>query len=182
MKNYLIAERYASGLSLAIPEDEGLESALDALRQLSELYQEEHDVRSVLANPAIDITRREAVLAALLERLDVPAVVARAVNVLLRRGRIAALKDVTEVFSMIVDARLNRVRATVTTALDLDPAQAERLGSVLERYSGKRVRLECEVDPAVIGGVTARIGSTVIDGSVRTRLEQMRAALLVEES
>lgn len=181
MKNYLIAERYAKGLINSIPDDDQLEAAIEALRRLRDIYESSHDFRSVLANPAIDKEKRTKVLADVLDVEEFPKVVRRLADVLLRRGRISILPDVAEVFSMLADKRLNRVQATVTTAVELKNEQEARLSRALERYSGKKVRLRRQVDPDVLGGVVARIGSTVVDGSVRTRLERLRNALLSEE-
>jgi len=181
MRNYLIAERYAQGLNQSIANDTDVEPTARALHDLGALFETSHDFRSVLANPAIDRDKRREVLDAVMQAEAMPGPVARLAQVLLRRGRITMLADVAQVFSMLADARLERVQATVTTALALDEGQAGRLGSALERYSGKAVRLKRDVDPEILGGVLVRIGSTVVDGSVRTRLERLRDALLAGE-
>jgi len=178
MKNYLVAERYARGLNQSIPGDADVESVTQALHELGDLFETNRDFRSVLANPAIDRSSRERVLDAVLEAGQFPKVVARLAHVLLRRGRITILPDVAVVFAMLADTRLNRVQAAVTTALPLDEGRAARLGSALERFSGKAMRLRCGVDADILGGVVVRMGSTVVDGSVRTRLEKLRDVLL----
>jgi F-type H+-transporting ATPase subunit delta len=182
MKNYLIAERYAKGLSLSIPDNEALEDVAGALNRISGLYETSHDFRSVVSNPAIDREKRSAVLRQVLGREGVPAVVARLAEVMLQRGRIAVLPDMAKLFSRMADERLNRAGADVTTAVEIGEEHEARLRGALETYTGKSVRLECTVDPAVLGGVVTRIGSIVIDGSVRTRLESLKNALLSEES
>ncbi|NIA15270.1 MAG: ATP synthase F1 subunit delta [Nitrospiraceae bacterium] len=181
MKNYLVAERYAKGLSAAIPDNAALDDAVTALYGLSDLYETEHDFRSAVSNPAIDKQRRSRVLAAVLQHIGVPDVVARLAEVLLERGRIAVISDVAEVFRMIANERLGRIRATVTTAVPLSAGQETRLGKALETYSGKTVRVKPAVDPEILGGVVVRMGDAVIDGSVRTRLNSLRDALLSEE-
>lgn len=181
MRNYLIAERYARGLSQSIANDTDVEPMARALHDLGTLFETSHDLRSVLANPAVDRSKRQQVLDGVLAAEQMPRTVARLAQVLLRRGRIALLPDVAQVFATLADARLNRVQAAVTTALALNEDRAGRLGSALERYSGKTVRLKYEVDPTILGGVVVRLGSTVVDGSVRTRLEGLREALLAGE-
>ena len=180
MKNYLIAERYANGLSRAIPDNAELEAATNALGQLSDLYQTNHDLRSVLANPAIALAERAKVLTGVLDAEAPPRMVGRLVHVLLRRGRISVLPDAAEVFSVLVDERLNRVHAVVTTAVPLDEKQQARLKQAMERHSGKAVRLRRLVDPEVLGGVVAQIGNVVIDDSVRSRLKRLKDALLAD--
>ena len=181
MKSYLIAERYAKGLNASIVDEEQLEPVLAALRTLREMFEENRDFRSALSNPSVNAKSRLAVLKDILAAEEISGSAADLAALLLRRGRITLLPDVTAVFSTLVDERLNRVGAVVTTAVELDDARRERLGAALEQYSKKTIRMECGVDPELLGGAVARIGSIVIDGSVRSRLERLRAALLSEE-
>jgi len=182
MKNYLIAERYAKALSNSIPDAAQLDAAMTALQRVRDLYVAEHDLRITLANPAIDVKKRAAVLADVLRAEAIAPVVARLAEVLLRRGRIAILPDVATVFATQVDKRLNRVTAAVRTAVPLTDDQRARLQAALARFSGKTVHLACDVDRTILGGVVARMGGQVLDGSLRTRLERMKTALLAKET
>ena len=182
MKDYLIAERYAKALSASIPDTVDLDAAQAVMSQLSELYTTEPSFRSALANPAINVDDRGAVLAEVVRRVDAPAPVARLTDVLLRRGRIMLLPAVAVVFATLVDERLKRATAAVTSAVALGDLQRARLRAALGKFSGKTVRLEEALDPELLGGAVAQIGGVVIDGSLRTRLEHMRQALLAEET
>jgi F-type H+-transporting ATPase subunit delta len=179
MKNYLIAERYAKGLSGTL-EDNALQESARYLRELGQMYADDHDLRNVLSNPAIASEKRGAVLRALCDLSQVPPSVARLAEVLLGRGRIALLPDVAEVFQHIADERLGRVTARVSTAVALSDAQREALGAQLARYCGKEVRMDCQVDAEVLGGVVARMGSVVLDGSVQSQLHALEKELLSE--
>ena len=181
MKNYLIAERYAKALLRSIEDDASLDAVGEALFDLGQLIQNEHDVHNVLTNPALDVSKREAVLSDLTREAGVPDCVARLSNVLLHRGRIVLLADVAEIFHAQADERLNRVTAHVRTAAPMQDAQRERLAAVLERFAQKSVRMDCQVDPKMLGGVIARMGSVVMDGRVRTRLERLRKTLLTRQ-
>jgi F-type H+-transporting ATPase subunit delta len=181
MTDYLIADRYASALSAAIPEETGLEAALRSLQEISDLFDTHHELHSCLANPAIEVHLREQVLDEVLGRLDCPPVVMRLVHQLMERGRMSVLGETVTRFEEIVDERLNRVAARITTATPLAGDQQEQLKSALRRRAGKSIRLKCQVDPEIIGGVVARIGWQVIDDSVRTRLARLKEALIAEE-
>lgn len=181
MKDYLIAQRYASGLSAAIADESQLETVLASLRELGTLYETHHDFRTVLANPTIDINIRRRTLDEVLAKLASPAVLVRFAHVLLNRRRIALLPATAEVFASLTDERLNRVEAKVTSSIPLDAMQQQKITDSLTAFSGKKVWTTSEVDPDILGGVIARIGSTVIDGSLRARLEQLENALLSEE-
>jgi F-type H+-transporting ATPase subunit delta len=180
MKNYLIAERYARGLSESIPEDAQLEEATQSLEALSMLYTESHDLRSVLSNPSIDVHRRVAVLRQVFEHASTPSVVLRLAELMLRRGRISLLAAVSELFGELADTRLNRITADVFSAAPLDDAQQERVRAGLRKHTDKEVRLDCRVDKELLGGVKARLGDRVFDGSLRARLKNMKKVLLTE--
>jgi F-type H+-transporting ATPase subunit delta len=90
--------------------------------------------------------------------------------VLVDHRRLASLPEIAHRFELVLDERLGFARAEVASARELGEPLRSALGSELERVTGKRIRALFSVDPALIGGVTARIGSTVYDGSVRGRL------------
>lgn len=181
MKNYLIAERYARGLARTIRDDNHLAEAVKDLGELVELYQHNHELANALSNPSIRLEVRIDVLHDILEKADVEKSVFELTKLLLRRGRITILPDVHQVFVILADERLNQIQATVTTATPATPTQEQAIATALQKHSGKDVRMKCTVDPSILGGVVARIGSTVIDGSVRTKLNQLKNALLTEE-
>lgn len=182
MKHYRIAERYANGLNKALENDEDLEPAARALTALRRLYESHDDLRSALSNPSINLEIRLAVLGQLLDRLETPPCVRRLAGIMLRRGRIAMLPGVARIFAAKVDERLNRAGARIVSAVELTPEQSARVVAALERYSGRTIRADLEVDPGILGGIVAEIGGALIDGSVRTRLRRLRHALVAEES
>jgi F-type H+-transporting ATPase subunit delta len=181
MTDYLIADRYASALSRALTDDSELEGALASLREISDLFDAHHELHSCLANPAIEIHLREQVLDEVLRRLGTETLVMRLVHELMERGRMKLLSETVMRFEEIVDARLNRVAARITTVAPLSAEQEKRLKEKLSAYTGKSVRLQYRVDPEIIGGVVARIGWQVIDDSVRARLARLKEALIAEE-
>jgi F-type H+-transporting ATPase subunit delta len=97
---------------------------------------------------------------------------------LLTAGRLGALEGMVRAYEALVDERLGRVKAEVTAAAPLDGEQQERLRRRLEQVAGKRVYLEVHEDPAILGGITARIGSQVYDGSLHAQLARLREQLV----
>ncbi len=91
--------------------------------------------------------------------------------------RIAILDEIREAFELLLDERMGFVRAEVTSAAPLDQQRSAGLESELSNLTGKRMRLRFAVDPELLGGVVARIGSTVYDGSLRGQLQQLRRQL-----
>ncbi|MBC7925781.1 MAG: ATP synthase F1 subunit delta, partial [Bryobacteraceae bacterium] len=97
---------------------------------------------------------------------------------LVDRRRTDLLNEIAPAFEAAVDERLGLVRAEVKSATPLSEPQQAELEGALSLVAGRRVRCDYQVDPALIGGVVARIGSTVYDGSVRSQLEAMRQTLV----
>lgn len=182
MKNYLIAERYAEGLNAAIADDSQVEAIREALDAASETLQASRDLQSALTNPALREKVRHGLLDAVLARLEPPVEVARFLHYLLARGRIMLLPEVADVFEDKVNTRLNRITARVTTSVPLTDVNLARIQEGLERYSGKTVHIRQRVNPKVLGGAVAKIGGTIIDGSLRGRLQRLRAQLIAEET
>jgi F-type H+-transporting ATPase subunit delta len=180
MTPYRIAERYAKALIESIPDDTALDPALQAMNDAAGL-EDNHEFRSLLANPALPLETRLAVLDELLAQMETPTVVANMIRLLLRRGRLRDIGRVATTFRGLVDARLGRVTARVTTAVPLQPDQESMLKASLEGFAGKQVLIESEVDPAVVGGAVARFGHTVIDGTLRSRLERLKRVIASHE-
>ena len=182
MKHYLIADRYARSLSGAIEDNGQLEDVLERLRVISVLVTGNHELHSVIANPAIAVEKRVAILDAILDRGDAPALLKKLLAAMVQRGRITLLPDVTELFAQRTDTRLKRVNAKVSSAVALSEDQTKNITASLEKYSGMHVRIDSTVDAELLGGVTVRIGGTVIDGSIRGRIERLKQSLLPEEN
>ncbi len=170
------ARRYAEAAFQVASRDGTLDewrSELDAAATMAS------DVRviKVLANPAIPVERRAAVLGELLgDRASPP--VQNLIQLLLRRGRIEALPRVAAEFRRLDDERQGITHATAWTAATLTPDEVGALTERLERSTGRRVALDVEVDPSLLGGLIVRIGDRMIDGSVRGRLERLRNQLI----
>ena len=181
MKNYLVAERYARALDRSMDDDSERDTAAAVLLAAGALYRETQELSTVLANPALPVERRAAILDTILERAGAPLLVKNLLRTLLMRGRIDVLPDVARLFAELTDQRLDRAGADITTAVALSDAQAQTLVRSLETYCGKQVRASFGVDPELLGGVIARIEGKVIDGSLRSRIQRLKDSLLPEE-
>lgn len=177
-----IAVRYARALALVLADDEALEPAAQELRALAALFGEHAELRAALFNNAIGLGRRRNVLDDIARALAVSQPVARLAAVLLGRGRLQDVASVAEAFEDIVDERLNRVGARVTTAHELTAEHEAELQRSLNAYTGKDVLLRKRVNPKIIGGVRVDMRGKVIDGTLRTGLRRLREHLLAEET
>lgn len=134
-----------------------------------------HDVALILQNPRLALGERIGFALEVLEGIAEPA--RNLVRLLIERKRIRILPDVLEHYDLLVDRASGVVRAEITGAFPLDAALEGRITQTLRERLGGTVQTQVREDPALIGGLVIRVGDRVIDGSVRTRLQQLQAAL-----
>jgi F-type H+-transporting ATPase subunit delta len=171
-----VANRYAHALvDIVMTPGTALkpEDAVTQLRSVEALLGESPELRTALETPAIQNSRKRAVMAQLLERTGASPLMRNFVYVVIDHRRIGSMSDIREAFELQLDERLGFVRAEVSSAAPLDAPQSAGLERELSKLTGKRMRLRFDVDPELLGGVVARIGSTVYDGSVRGELREL---------
>lgn len=156
----------------------GTEQVSAQLETLMELVRRQPELRSFFTDPTYTSAQQRAVIDALLQTIPIDAEpLPRFLRLLVDRRRLAALPDIARVFRDLADEREGRVRGKVVSATPL-PAEALRsLEAALESLTRSRVVLHTEVNPSVIGGVSAQVGSVLYDGTLRTELEEIRRAL-----
>ena len=173
-----VARRYARAL-FGIGVDAGKFEALgDELGELATLWNESDELRQTLENPVFQPSEKRKVLESILPRVAPTQEVQRFVLLLLDRRRIVLLPAIARAYRDLTDAHVGRVRAEVISAQELVPATLDRIRRSLEQRTGKKVIINSTVDPELIGGVVARVGDLVLDGSVRTQLADLRARLV----
>jgi F-type H+-transporting ATPase subunit delta len=158
---------------------EKAEAGLQQLQSFAALLAEQPDARSFLENPTIG-DRRNRILKEISDALSFDRRVANFVIILADRNRLPLLEDVIREYQNLLDDRMGVVRARVSAARPLDPVQHRELSDKLEQITGKQVRMEVSIDPSLIGGVIAQVGSTIYDGSVRRQLQAFKSRLVEE--
>ena len=178
MTSKAAALRYARALfDVALKESSPLEQIEAELAGFVDLFRQHPTLEKVLLNPAVPVTRKSAAVGELLASLGVHPVLGKLLMLLAGRDRLSVLPDLLAAFRDRLMDHQQVVRAEVTTATPLSADGARDIERHLARLTGKTVRLSARVDPAIIGGVVARIGSTVYDGSVTHQLEKIRMRL-----
>jgi F-type H+-transporting ATPase subunit delta len=157
---------------------EVLHRLVQELEEFVKLFSEHPELERVLLDPIIPVPRKQAAVAALTARLQMSPVLAKLIALLAARDRLVLLPDLLEAFRERVLDHQNIVRAEVTTADSLPDDRARAFERGLARVTGRTVKLATKVDPSIIGGVVARIGTTVYDGSITTQLKKMRQRLV----
>jgi F-type H+-transporting ATPase subunit delta len=174
------ASRYAKALAdLVLRPDTGLDPATIAaqLKAFGETLASSPELRGVLLSPAVATTRKRAVVSRVTAGLGLPQLVKNFLFVIIDHRRIAMLDAITEAFEIFVDERMGVVKAAVSSVRTLDETQKSALAAELARLAGRKVRCEFSTDPALVGGVAAKIGSRIYDGSVRGQLGALRRRL-----
>ena len=179
----VVAIRYAHALvDVALAPGSGLEARNigTQLRSVEELLRQSADLRHVLLSPAVPASRKRAVLGQFTSELGVAPKVRNFLYVLIDHRRIHKLPEMREAYEAALDERLGFIRADIASAQPLSEDQRVELQSELAKLAGKKVRMEYAVDATLVGGVSARIGSTIYDGSVRGQLDALRRRLASE--
>jgi F-type H+-transporting ATPase subunit delta len=175
-----LANRYAHALADAVLTPASASDPNEItkeLRAFEAMIREVPELKNVLLSPAVSNARKRDVVARFAESMPLSQHVRNFLYVLVDRRRAGLLDEITDAFEAAVDERSGVVRAEVSSAVPLSDAQRAELAKALSDVTGKRVRCEFAVDDSLIGGVIARIGSTVYDGSVRTQLGEIQQLL-----
>lgn len=179
MTNKTAATRYARALlDVAVQEKADLDKVEQELAGFVDLLAKHPTLEKVMLNPAVPVPRKRAAVAELTRAAAVSPTVSKLLALLAERDRLVLLPDLLASYrDRLLDYR-KVVRAEVTTAAPLAVDRAKAIETNLARMTGRAVILDTKVDPSIIGGVVARIGSTVYDGSVTRQLQKMKDRLV----
>ncbi len=179
MANNEVSQRYAEALidTLESANADAVVEIRDELDAFVAAVNESSDLANVLHNPSVEAAERASVLKAVLERMQVQDVTSRFLRVLLDNGRMLEVDDIVEAFGQLADERAGSRRARISTARELSADELGRVRQALEKRTGLRLEVDVRVDPDLIGGVRAQVGSMVFDGTIRTELDRLRERL-----
>lgn len=166
----------AAILELAKAEGE-LERIGDELFRIARAFESSNELRAALTDPRLPVDRKKAVIDDLLGEKTSP-LATNLVNFVVGLGRAGDLPAIADRLAERAAAGRNKVIAEVRSAIELDAKTIKRLAASLSRATGKDVEVKTVVDLSVIGGVVARVGDVVIDGTVSHRLEEIRETLI----
>jgi len=173
----MLATRYAKAIFELGSSQGGLDKIGADLRTFAKAMKESPELEQTLTSPALKRSDRRKVVDALLQRLGVVTITRNTVYLLLDGERLSALPMISREIDRMIEAKAGRVAAEVTSAKPLDPTQLSQINAALEKLSGKKVSISTRHDPDLLGGVVAKVGDTVYDGSLRTQLRNLRDEL-----
>jgi F-type H+-transporting ATPase subunit delta len=169
-------EGYARGLFEIARAEGTIDEVEDELFRFARSYESSEELRNALGDEQIPASKRQAIVEDLLGG-KVTSTTTQLISMVVGSGR---ARDLPAIVDKLVDrasAAKNLALAEVRAAVALTPDQETRLAAALANATGKQVNLKVVVDPSVLGGIVATVGDTVIDGTVRTRIEQLKSRL-----
>ncbi len=176
-RDSIVVGRYATAL-LDLAEEKGAIDAVSAdLAKVEALASECTDFSRFLASPLIPKPQQTKFMDALAERGEFSPLVRNFIRVLIANGRLALLSAAAEQFSALRAVRGGEIAVKVETARAMSDEQKEGVQAKMSAALGRTVRLEASVDPSIIGGMVITVGSTMIDDSVRRKLESLGSVL-----
>jgi len=178
MVNTNVARRYATAIFEIGRESGNLGALVEEIVFFAQNYAASRELRNALENPLVSYDAKRAILIDIAEQLGLGQTARNTLLLLNDRRRLRALPDIAQQLKEKTDIERGVVRAEVTTAVRLSENYYAKLQAELEKMTGKRVVLDRREDPTIIAGVITRIGDTVIDGSIRTQLQEMKQVLL----
>ncbi len=178
MSTETIARRYSAALADVVLESGDAEAVKAELAGWGELFKSNDELQTVFSNPAITHANKEKVLESLIAKTKPTKTTANFVRVLLQNSRLMDLAEINERFATVLEERGGVVLAEITSARELPQNERADFESGLAKLTGKKVTVNYTVNKEIIGGVVTRIGSTVYDGSVKTKLENLKEQLV----
>lgn len=182
MRSSAIARRYAKALILIGKEDGKAETYREELNSIIGLMDREPLLEQSVGNKLYNAKGRRNVLSAVLKKLELSRIMNSFVMLLFDKGRIKFLRDVSNYYNIFADELKGIIRADLISATELSSESFEQIRNSLSKLTGKQVLLDTKLDASLIGGVITKIGDLVLDGSIKTQLQNMRESLKRGES
>ena len=172
-----IARRYAKALVQIGVEESAVEKFNTELAAVNGLLEANPDLGAIFRSPAYLIEAKREILKGIIGKLGLSDTMANFLQLILDRSRLDYLPQIVGSYSAFADELSGIVRPTLSSGLPLAESQIGAIKSALEKSTGKKVVLNVQVDPKLIGGVVTMIGGTVYDGSVRTQIDRIEDIL-----
>ena len=149
----------------------------EILAAIASLYDGENGVGDALNNPLYPLDVRQKVMAKIAESVQADAIMTSFLNLLIEKKRADILPDIAIELQVMVDKDQNISHGSIISAIELDQTLLGKIQATLEKLTGNKVILETQVDPSIIGGIIAKVGDLVLDGSIKTQLNGLKESI-----
>ena len=172
-----LAGRYATALFELAQDARAVDRVADDLAKLTRALEASTDLQRLVRSPVITREDQGRAMGALLKALDVHPLTAQTIGLIAQKRRLFVVADIIAAYRRLVAALKGEVTAEVATARALKPAEEAELAAALKQALGRDVAIESRVDPALIGGIVVKVGSRMIDNSLRNKLQRLQLAM-----
>jgi len=172
-----MAGRYATALFDLAQETNAIDAVKADLDRFDGLVAESADLRRLVRSPVFSADEQSQALSAVLDRAGIGGIALKFLKLVTANRRLFAVRDMIRAFHKQVAAHKGEATAEVTVAEALKDEHLGALRAALKSVSGKDVDLDIKVDPAIIGGLVVKLGSRMVDTSLRTKLNAIRHAM-----
>jgi len=174
----VVAKRYAKALVALAGEQGRLTETGDQLQRLARLIDDMPELKSLLYNPSISRHFKEELITDLTQRLRIGPMETNFVRLLLEKGRLPDMPQIIALYDMLAEEAQNRLRVRVKSVVPLTPELEAEVRQRFAQYTSKDIIIDQEIDPTLIGGVIAQMGSLILDGSIRNELLRIKTELV----
>ncbi len=172
-----LAERYAAALYELADEGKALDRVASDLRSLAKALDESADLTRLIRSPVLGRHEQGRAVKAILDKMGADALTAKFLGLVAQNRRLFALPAMIKAYLAELARRRGEIAAEVTSAVPLSAAQAEAVTASLRQAVGAKVSVETRVDPSLLGGMVVRVGSRMVDSSLKTKLQKMELAM-----
>ena len=172
-----LAGRYAAALIDLAEAENLLDQAAEDLGSLGDLIGESEDLRRLIRSPVISRDDQNRAIGAIMEQAEICDLIRRFVGVVTQNRRLFALPDMILAYVSILAKRRGEATAEVISAKELTEKQFTAIGDSLKKAIGNKISIDAKVDPDLLGGLVVKVGSRMVDSSLRTKLQQLRLAM-----
>lgn len=175
--NYDIARRYATAFFELATQQGGIDAITEDMKKLAMLGKDAGDFADFLNNAALGRAEQTKAILAIAKHLKLSSVTEKLLGTLAEKRRLPVFNAVVAQVQKLIAEQKGEITATVTAAQALDQSQIAEIEANLKKITGKNVRVDLEIDADIVGGLVIRVGSKLIDSSVRTKLDRLHRAL-----
>jgi F-type H+-transporting ATPase subunit delta len=172
-----LAGRYATALLELALEAGTVDSVLTDLKRFDALLDESADLMRLVRSPVFTADVQSKAIASILDKAEIKGLAAQFLMVVTSNRRLFAVRDIIKAYAALVARHRGEVTAYVTVAEPLSDAHRDEVRNTLNAVTGKDVQVDVKVDPSIIGGLVVKLGSRMVDSSLRTKLNALRHAM-----
>jgi F-type H+-transporting ATPase subunit delta len=177
VKQTILAKRYAKAIFAVGQEQDKFEEYGENLKGVAGLYRDTPEVADALTNPLYPMDVKEKIMEGIVGSMEVDTVMGNFLNLLVQKKRAEILPEIAESYKVMVDDAKNISHGNVISAVELSDELKLNVQTVLEKLTGKKVELTTSVEPAILGGIIAKVGDLVLDGSIKTQLAGLKDSI-----